>query len=158
YENFIKDSTYSILFDSIILNDDRITLSNFVFNKLRNGKITNSFRIPQFNLQGLSWDDLVFERRLKAEQAIMFNTVINYYIIDQKRKENIFQVLVTVNEFMDLQYLDVIDGKIDLRINDALRIQLDSATLAVQSHSLLTSKKLASIKNSLTRLYFKRGR
>lgn len=159
YENFIQDSSYSILFDSILLNDDRITLSNFVFNKLNNGRITNSFRIPQFNLQGLSWDDLVFERRLRAEQAIMFNPVINYSMLDAKRKrQTIFEVLGSVNEYMDLQYLDVIDGKIDLQVNDSLRIQLDSATLAIQSHSLLTSKKLSSLKNSLTRLYFKRGR
>ena len=56
YENFIKDSSYSIQFDSVLFRDDRITLSNFIFHKLDNGKILNTFSIPQFNLIGLSWD------------------------------------------------------------------------------------------------------
>ena len=53
YENFIKDSSYSIKFDSILFKDDRISLSNFLFEKLDNGKRINSFRIPQFYLGGL---------------------------------------------------------------------------------------------------------
>ncbi|HRF17895.1 MAG TPA: hypothetical protein PK977_06995, partial [Chitinophagaceae bacterium] len=61
YENFIKDSTYSIQFDSILFRNDKLTLSKFVFNKLNDGKVSNTFSIPQFNLSGLSWDDLVFE-------------------------------------------------------------------------------------------------
>jgi hypothetical protein len=159
YENFIKDSSYSIQFDSILLKDDRITLSNFVFNKLKNGRILNTFSMPQFNLQGLSWDDLVFEKKLKAEQAIMFNPRISYTVTDTKKRgrQNIFQSLGAVNDYMDLQYLDVIDGSIDLKLKDDLQIRLDSATIAIKSHSLLTSTKLAGIKNSLTRLYFKKG-
>ncbi|MEO7984778.1 MAG: hypothetical protein ABI688_11925, partial [Bacteroidota bacterium] len=73
YENFIKDSSYSVKFDSVIFKGDHITLSNFLFNKLDNGKVLNTFSIPQFDLLGLSWDDLVFEKKLRAEQAIMFN-------------------------------------------------------------------------------------
>ena len=78
YENFIKDSSYSVKFDSVLFKDDHITLSNFLFNKLDHGKILNTFSVPEFRLRGLSWDDLVFERKLKAEQAIMFNPHINF--------------------------------------------------------------------------------
>ncbi|MEZ5035195.1 MAG: hypothetical protein R2796_09425 [Chitinophagaceae bacterium] len=48
YENFIKDSSYSIKFDSILFRDDRISLSNFLFKKLEHGKTVNTFSIPQF--------------------------------------------------------------------------------------------------------------
>ena len=34
YENFIKDSSYRIQFDSVKIEDDQITLSNFLFNTL----------------------------------------------------------------------------------------------------------------------------
>lgn len=161
YENFIKDSSYSVKFDSVLFKDDRITLSNFLFNKLDNGKILNTFSVPQFNLIGLSWDDLVFEKKLKAEQALMFNPHISYTSQNNKfqnpGRQNIFHSLGAVNEYMDLDQLDIIDGTIDLNLKNNLRIQLDNATVSVRSHSLLESKKLAGIKNSLSQLKFKKG-
>lgn len=158
YENFIKDSSYSIQFDSVILKDDRITLNNFIFNNLENGKIKNTFSIPQFNLQGLSWDDLVFERRLKAEQAIMFNPHISYTASRKHGRQNLFVSLGVVNEYMDLQFLDIREGTIDLRLKNNLQVQLEHANVAVQSNSLLNSTKVSGIRNSLTNLTFRKGR
>ncbi len=162
YENFIKDSTYSIKFDSILFKGDQITLSNFLFNKFENGKISNTFSIPQFSLQGLSWDELVFEKRLKAEQAIMFSPYISYTASTNAKKkadkQNIFQSLGTINDYMDLQYLDIKNGTIDLKLKNNLQVQLENADVAVQSNSLLTSTKLSGIKNSLTSLSFKNGK
>jgi len=161
YENFIKDSTYSIKFDSVIFKDDRISLSNFLFEKLNNGKTINSFSIPQFYLGGLSWDDLVFERKLKADQATMFYPNIIYTVNPYKRKsgqQNIFQSLGAVNEFMDLNFLEVIDGNIDLTIKKNLRLKLYRANLSIESNSLLSSKKIAAIKNSLTSINFEKGK
>lgn len=160
YDNFIKDSAYNIKFDSVLFKDDRITLSNFLFTKLEAGKTMNSFSIPQFNLQGLSWDDLVFENRLKADQAIMFYPQISYTASNKastKEKQTIFQSLGAVNEYMDLKYLEIVDGAIDLNLKKNVRIQLQNANVSVQSNSLLTSTKIAGIKNSLTQLSFKNG-
>lgn len=160
YENFIKDSSYSIKFDSVIFKDDRISLSNFLFEKLNNGRAINSFSIPQFYLAGLSWDDLVFERKLRADQATMFYPTIIYTINQAKRKpgqQNIFQSLGAVNEFMDLNYLEVVDGNIDLTIKKNLRLKLHRANLSIESNSLLSSKKIAAIKNSLTSINFEKG-
>lgn len=160
YENFLKDSTYNIKFDSILFKDDRISLSNFHFEKYINGKPINRFIIPQFYLGGLSWDDLVFENKLKAEQAILFNPDIHYTVNTAKQKkgqQSVFQALGVINEFMDLQFLNIVDGNIDLQIKKDLQLQLYKANLSVESNSLLASKKLAAIKNSLTDLKFKKG-
>jgi len=161
YENFIKDSVYSVKFDSVLFKDDHITLSNFLFNKLDNGKILNTFSIPQFTLRGLSWDDLVFERKMKAEQAIMLNPHINFTATARKSnkpgRQNIFQSLGAANEYMDLQQLDILDGAIDIKLRNNLRVRLDNATVSVKSQSLLESKKLSGINNSLTQLQFKKG-
>lgn len=162
YENFIKDSSYSVKFDSVIFRNDRITLSNFLFNKLNNGQIINTFSVPRFSLEGLSWDSLVFEKKLKARQALMEQPHISYTASGkrtrQQSEQNFFQSLGTVNDFMDLEKLDIINGNIDLRLKDNLQIQLDNATLSVQSHSLLTSTRISGIKNSLTSLQFDRGK
>ncbi|MEP6701099.1 MAG: hypothetical protein ABJA85_07280, partial [Bacteroidota bacterium] len=155
------DSTYSIQFDSIMFKDDRITLSNFLFNKLDEGKILNTFSIPQFKLRGLSWDDLVFERKLTADQATMFNPYISYTAPAKKNnvkgKKNMFQSLGKINDYMDLQQLDIVNGTIDLKLKNNLRVQLENATTSIQSHSLMESKKLIGIKNSVTELKFFKG-
>jgi hypothetical protein len=71
---FLEDSSYSMQFDSILFNNDRIFLSNF---KLRQIKLRKSFPIvfsmPQFQLKGLSWDDLVFNRLLKAQEVTLYH-------------------------------------------------------------------------------------
>src|SRR6185436_8969839 len=85
YENFIKDSIYRLQFDSIVFKDNHISLSNFIFNKLDHGRIINTFNIPHFYLEGLSWDELVFEKRLTADRAIMLNPYISYSISKKKR-------------------------------------------------------------------------
>jgi len=158
YENFIKDSTYSIQFDSILFRNDNLILSRFVFNKLNKGKITNTFSIPQFNLSGLSWDDLVFERTFKADAATMYNPYIHYTITPEfKKRRTLFQSLAAVNEYMDLKQLDVVDGTVDLTLKDDLKILLHKATFSVSSQSLLSSTRLAGIRNSLGGLFFKYG-
>lgn len=158
YENFIKDSTYSIQFDSILFRNDKLILSRFVFNKLNNGKVLNTFSIPQFNLSGLSWNDLVFERTLKADAATMYNPYIRYAVFPaRKKKRNIFQSLAAVNEIMDLKKLDVVDGTVDLTLKDDLKIQLRKATFSVSSQSLLSSTRLSGIRNSLDGLFFEDG-
>ena len=161
YENFIKDSSYSIKFDSVLIKDDHITLSNFIFNTLDQGKNLNTFLVPQFTLRGLFWDELVLERKLRAKQAIMSNPDISYSVqnkqINKSGKQSIFQSLSFLNEYMDLEQLDILNGKIDLVLKNNLRIKLDNATASIKSHSLLSSRKLAGINNSLTQLNFKKG-
>jgi hypothetical protein len=158
YENFIKDSTYSIQFDSILFRNDNLILSRFLFNKLNKGKILNTFSIPQFNLSGLSWNDLVFDRIFKAEAATMYNPYIRYSTPpDKKKRKNIFQSLAAVNEFMDLKQLKVVDGTIDLTLKEDLKIQLQKATFSVSSQSLLSSTRFSGIRNSLDGLFFENG-
>lgn len=161
YENFIRDSSYRIKFDSILFRNDRITLSNFIFHKLDNGRIINTFSVPSFSLEGLSWDNLVFEKRVKARLVAMYQPHISYTssVAGKRKKENqsLFQSLGAINEYMDLEQLDITDGDIDLHLKNNLQVQLNHATLSVQSNSLLTSTRLSGIRNSLTNLDFTDG-
>lgn len=158
YENFIKDSSYSIRFDSVLLRDDRITLSDFHFNKLDRGRILNTFRVPRFTLEGLSWDDLLFEKKLKARSAVMLSPEIDYTpSSNPQKRQNLFQSLGAVNEFMDLDQLMIENGRIDLKLKKGLHVKLENASLSVQSQSLLSSTRLAAIKNSLNALNFDKG-
>lgn len=159
YENFIKDSSYRLRFDSVLFRNDNLTLSNFIFTKLDHGRVLSSFSIPEFTLRGLSWDDLLFDRTLTADHGILYRPQISYTQSPRKKESRtIFQSLGLINEYMDLQQLDIVEGNIDLRLRNDHRLQLEDATLSVKSQSLLASKKLAGIRNSLNSLVFRQGR
>lgn len=161
YENFLKDSSYQMQFDSVLFRDNRIFLSNFIYNRFENGKAVHSINIPRFYLGGLSWDALVFDRKLMADQATLFNPTIRYKAMGspgQKRKsQDIFQALGEINDFMDLQYLDIVDGNIDVELKNHMHIRLEQARLGIQSHALLHAGNMAAVKNAVNILDFENG-
>lgn len=161
YENFLKDSSYQMRFDSVHLINDKIILSNFSFKQLDNGKVINSFVMPQFELTGLSWDDLIFDQKLSARDATLYNPVISYtsgFNKTQKAKrQDVFQSLAGINNLMNLESFNVLDGKIDLTTSSGVNLELEHATLFIESQSLLSSKKINELKRSVSLLNFAKG-
>lgn len=159
YENFLRDSSYSIQFDSVHFYNNRISLSNFVYQELQNNKPTNSLRMPQFELQGLSWDDLVFQQKLKAKAVTLYRPVIDYRIMQNKRYDtkDIFQTLAGIGNFMQLENLNINDGRINLVFKNNARLQLENANISILANQLVGSRKLQNIQRSVTSLFFKKG-
>lgn len=157
YENFLRDSSYSIRFDSVLLYNNRISLSNFVYQELRNNIPVNSLRMPQFELQGLSWEELVFEQKLKAQKVTLYRPVIDYKIADNKNTQDIFQTLAGIGNFMQLENLNINDGQINLIFKNNARLQLENANMSVLGRQLVGSRKLQNIQRSVTELFFKKG-
>jgi hypothetical protein len=161
YENFLKDSSYSIQFDSILFNNNRIFLSNFKLRQLNQGKISNSFSMPQFQLRGLSWDDLVFNRLLKAKEVTLYHPLIDYTVSESQhkknKKRNIFSTLANIDKVIELEELNVVEGKINLKLKNNTELHLENASLSIQSRSLLDSRKISVLENSINELQFRNG-
>ncbi len=159
YENFLRDSAYAIQFDSILINNNRISLSNFTYQELDNGRVMNSLQMPQFELHGLSWDDLIFEQQLKAERINLYSPVIDYTIKDNKNKgsQDMFQALAGLGNILQLENLKIRNGQINLLFNNDTRLQLSDAYVSVSGQRLVNSKKITTIQRSVNELYFKRG-
>jgi hypothetical protein len=158
YENFLRDSAYSIRFDSVLLNNNRISLSNFSYQELKNNKVVNSLAMPQFELYGLSWDDLVFDQQLNADHVTLIRPVIKYNVVPNKRQpQDIFQLLTAVGNILQLNNVDIIDGQVDLLLSNHARLQLEGTTMSVLGKQLVASRRLTSIQQSVTGLTFKKG-
>ncbi|WP_276501175.1 DUF748 domain-containing protein [Terrimonas pollutisoli] len=158
YENFLRDSSYAMQFDSIHINDNRISLSNFKFQDLENGRPVNTLSMPQFELQGLSWDDLVFNKRLAANKVNLYRPVINYTVAQKKYKsKDIFQTLADIGNFMQLENLTINDGQVNLFFKNNIQLKLENANINVLGRRLVDSRKISNIQNSVTALYFKKG-
>jgi hypothetical protein len=160
YENFLRDSAYAIQFDSILLNDNRISLSNFTYKELdKNNKVINKLNMPQFELQGLSWDDLVFDQQLAAKKVTLIRPVINYNIGKSKSRSSrdVFQALAGIGKIMQLDNLDIINGQVNLTINKNVNLQLQDATMTVSAKQLVDARRIRSIQRSVSNLNFTKG-
>lgn len=161
YQNFLRDSAYEMRFDSILFNDDRIFLSNFTFRDRRYSTAVKSFMVPRFQLTGLSWDDLLFEQKLTAQQATLYNPEILYTESPKKnkghRKRSLFEMIASINDVMMLEDLNIIKGNISVHLNGGIEMKLRDATVSVESRSLLGSQQLSAIRRSVNYLDFNKG-
>ena len=161
YENFIRDSTYKLKFDSIVIRENRVYLDRFEFNKLSGGKIINSFSIPRFELSGLSWDDLVFNQQLKAREATLFHPSIKYNTAQTtgatKGKKSIFATLADIGQLIQLDKMNIVSGRIDLTLKNNNAIQLVDASMTVHTKTLFLARKARAIEHAVDYLDFRSG-
>ncbi len=163
YENFIRDSTYKLKFDSIVIRENRVYLDRFEFEKRAGGKITNRFSIPRFELSGLSWDDLVFNQQLKAKEATLYHPSIDYTAVTTastkgKGKKSIFSTLAEIGQLIQLEKMNIVDGKIDISLKNNTAIQLEDASMTIRTKTLFLAKKARAIEHAVDYLEFSTGR
>jgi hypothetical protein len=159
YENFVKDSSYFLRFDSIRLRENRILLSNFSINT-EPYKDKKNIQVRQFILSELSWADLLFDRRVIARQALLIRPMIDYYpsgTIKPKSRNPIVNSLAGINNFMDLERLVIENGKIKIRTRHTIDMMLDDANLVLNSNKVADSLSIENVENSVEILNFKKG-
>jgi hypothetical protein len=159
FENFLKDSTYSIQFDSILFYNNQINLNKFVYHELKNNKPLNTISMDRFSLDGLSWDALVLERVVKAADITLVNPVIQYTLLPQKKYNNnsIYETLAGLGKQMQLQQLHVRNGQIEVILPDKSKLNLYGANFSILGEKLVQSTKIADIQEALQTVYFTRG-
>lgn len=158
YENFLRDSSLSIQFDSILLYGNRVSLANFVFREYKSGNANNRVGMPQFELYGLSWDDLVFSRHVKAEQLVLYKPIINYTIRPKKGKSaDVFSAFKEVDRLLQLNNLNIIDGQVNLDFANNARLRLENVTSFVSARQLIRSKDIGGIRSAVSTLMFTDG-
>jgi hypothetical protein len=159
YENFLRDSAYAIQFDSILINNNRISLSNFSYEELENNKVVNNLVVPQFEMQGLSWDHLVFNQQFNAERVTMYQPVINYTLGKSRNEpsKDIVKALSDISRIIQLKHLDIVNGKVNLYFANNTMLQLEGATMSVAAKQLVDSRRLTELQRSVGQLHFKKG-
>lgn len=159
YENFVKDSSFFLRFDSIRLREKRVTLSNFSINT-EPYKDKRNIKVQQFILSGLSWGDLLFDQKIVARQASLFRPVIDYRQPpkDHHRKGNpIANALASLNNIMSLERINVANGKIRIKTRNDIELNFDDADLVVNTGTILDAVSIDAAESSIESLSFKKG-
>lgn len=161
YENFIRDSTYKLSFDSILIREDRVYLDHFVFDKFAAGTLSSRFSIPRFELTGLSWDDLVFNQQLRAREATLYDPVINYNAAvapaGSKGKKSIFTTLGNIGQLIQLDKMNIRHGRIDIELKNNNAVQLEDASMTISTRTLFKARKARALEPAVDRLNFRKG-
>ncbi|MGC4038760.1 MAG: hypothetical protein QM764_22550 [Chitinophagaceae bacterium] len=160
YETLSRDSTLAFRFDSVKFNNNKVVLSNFTV-KTQEGRRTldaeRDYRVPRLELSNLSWDELLFNRNIKASKAVLYNPVLNYKRIkprNQNGRMKIFRDLGNIDAVTELKQLQVIDGQLNMQLDQRTKITLQDADVLVSSNELLESKSIRSIQRSLNVVTF----
>ena len=159
YENFVKDSSYFLRFDSIRFRENRVHLSNFSVNT-EPYKDKRNIQVRQFILSELSWADLLFDRRIVAKQALLIRPVIDYYpsaTAKPKTRNPIVNSLAGINNFMDLERIQIENGKIKIKTRRTIDLQLEDANVIINSGKISNSVSIANAEGSIELLNFKKG-
>ena len=159
YENFVKDSSYFLRFDSIQLRENRILLSNFSINT-EPYKDKRNIQVRQFILSELSWADLLFDRRVIARQALLIRPIIDYYpsaIAKPRTRNPIVNSLEGLNNFMSLDKIIIENGTIKIKTRHTIDLLLDDANLILNSNNIADSLSIANVESSVEALDFKKG-
>ncbi len=159
YENFVKDSSYFLRFDSIRLRENRILLSNFSINT-EPYKDKRNIQVRQFILSELSWADLLFDQKVIAKQALLIRPVIDYYpsaTVKPKSKNPIVNSMAGINNFMSLEKLVIENGKIKIKTRHSIDLLLDDANLILNTNNVADSLSVENVQGSVELLNFKKG-
>lgn len=163
YETINRDSTLAFRFDSIKFFNNKVVLSNFTVHTLH-GKhpvyAERNYSVPHFELENLSWDELLFNKNIKASKAVLYDPVMNYQRLKPRmngQKLTLFKALGTIDNLMELQQLQVINGQLNIQLDSRTKVNLQNADILVSSNELLKSKNISAIQESVNQLQFGQG-
>jgi hypothetical protein len=159
YENFVKDSSYFLRFDSIRLREKKILLSNFSINT-EPYKDKRNIQVRQFILSELSWADLLFDQKITARQALLIRPIIDYYpsaTAKPKSKNPIVNSLAGINNFMNLEKLVIENGQIKIKTRHTIDLLLEDANLILNSNNVADTLSIDNVEESVELLNFKKG-
>ncbi len=160
YDMVTRDGSTAIKFDSIQLRNNTIRLNNFSLsptNQVSNKNIRN-IDVPLLQITGLSWENLLADRTIVAEKAVLHNPRISYKKINQgKSRQSFFHALAGIDELMEVDQLELINGQFKLDLKDQKSFELENINFSIRSNQFVSSQNIGHIERSIEQFNFSKG-
>ncbi|MEO8764922.1 MAG: hypothetical protein ABI416_11570 [Ginsengibacter sp.] len=163
YLLYNADSSCIYSFDSVRFANNKLLLNNFsvhtapgINNKIRNYR---DYSMPYFELLGVDWTELIFKQNLKATEAVLHYPTINLKRlnkVDTGKKSIIFNSRQSLDDFMDIERLKIINGKINIKWGELNYLQLDGLNLRVLGDNLMNYRHV-KLRKDIEALFFSGG-
>ncbi|HEY8388431.1 MAG TPA: hypothetical protein VIK74_07495 [Parasegetibacter sp.] len=158
YETYTPDSAYVIRFDSVQFINNSLGLYNFyIATTPGNPSLPNRVHIiPHFELKNISWYDLVFAKKIVADQAILHDPVIHYTPPrTRKTKESsLYNSFDAINDIMFLDSIKMRNGSVNIAIPEKLSLIIRGINGDVDSKKLLEAGNHQEIEASFNNFDF----
>lgn len=121
YTAVTSDSLYNINFDSVIFANRSINLINFRISPspANKSKAQKWLTVPNFQLNNISVDHLLSEKKLKADVLLMENaTVINHFVPKTKKAERpkpLREIITGLHKSIDLEKVIIRNSSVEMQ-------------------------------------------
>lgn len=164
YEAYAKDSAYAFRFDSIHFTDNNIRLHHFTIRTSPGARVAvkREYTIPQFELRGFSWPELIYNRKIKATEAVLTNPVLHYTKLrtekDTGAKLSLYNVFEVLDTLMNLEKISMVNGTLDFTLNPQTAVVLEKVNGTVNTNRLLQATSSGYIERAVEGLSFAKGK
>ncbi len=158
------DSFYTVSFDTIEVQRDWIAFRKMklVTNPNSTASIKREHSISSFALTGIDWGELLFNRKMRANKAILFDPVIRRWstIRNTPRKKapvSFAALLGKLQQEIDLEEFEVRNGNLSFEFSPGSGLTLEKANLKLLPNVMLAAEDLAYIQSAVRNLNFRKG-
>lgn len=162
YLAYSSDSAFKISFDSVGFVDNRIQLSNFAMSSLptaeRKGK--TSMQIATFEMDQVSWTELLFNKRIVAHNAVLRRPVVT---IESEKKQSahktssIYEVIEHIGEMVELDDFRMADGEVNYSSKGGMSFKLEGVNAGVNTRRLSHAQNRGDMQGAISVFAFERA-
>lgn len=159
YLSYSSDSAFKVSFDSVGFINNRVQLSNFAMTSLPNEKKKGktSMKIASFEMDDVSWTELLFNKRIVARNAILRRPVIS---IESEKKQSahktssIYEVIEHIGSMVELDDFRLADGEVNYKNKGGMSFQLKGVNAGVNTHHLLNAQSRGDMQQAISMFAF----
>jgi hypothetical protein len=159
YLTYSTDSAYCMQFDSISFLNNKVRISNLALSSYSTAikKRTTSVKIPFVEMSNVEWAELLFNKRIVANKAVLFSPQIDIESDKQQsahRSSSVLEVLEHVSQVIELEHFRMINGTVDYKTKGGLRLYLQGVNAAINTDMLLNAQNRKAIQNAVSMFNF----
>ncbi|WP_126974228.1 AsmA family protein [Gynurincola endophyticus] len=160
YTSYTADSLYQFKFDSIKFVNRSVVLSNLRVNSYKSSNVKERYKIPQFVLNDLNWEDLLTNQQLHAKNATLYqpDLYFNQYVKNTKgNSKSVYEVFSDIRQFMYMDNIKVVDGSLAIHSFNNTSFLFDNVNCKVSIDELLRAQSSSMIESAVEAFQFDQG-
>lgn len=165
YTAYTPDSLYTMMFDSVVVEKQKIALTNFSLKPSNTKQATEvrSIVAKSFELNQINWNELFYNQQLVADNIALIKPEVSLSLSEPKIDKDVKVKSKAANSFSFLQDKIAItnffltDGSVNVTIGNATSASVSNCFAKVKVEKLLNDNSIENIVAAVTNLSFAKG-
>jgi len=163
YVGYTPDSLMRLTFDSLQFDDSKVILYNLAAATTPAAVVQRTYKMPRAELTGSDWISFVFQNKLKARSAVLFepvlhltkNTTMGEEPVSAKANgQPVYQSLSMLDKVLKLDRLRIVSGSLSYQNSGKLQVSVHQFNLDLDVKRLEKASSQAQLISSLNHMSF----